>query len=168
VRGADCCSRHACSLECSVLDMTAKIVTVFGLWLAFASVLVLPYDVANTSSSGGGGINVALIWQIVFIILAILIAFIIPFAFFFYEVSAAEEGGEGRTEENEQIRGVDRHEERGGDFIYTLPHMSEGDTTTIRAIVDSHPRVSRPALHSHILIRTRMPVALSHQCRCRA
>ena len=30
-----------------------KIVTVFGLWLAFASVLVLPYDVANTRSGGG-------------------------------------------------------------------------------------------------------------------
>lgn len=30
-----------------------KIVTVFGLWLAFASVLVLPYDVANTETGGG-------------------------------------------------------------------------------------------------------------------
>lgn len=29
-----------------------KIVTVFGLWLAFASVLVLPYDVANTQEGG--------------------------------------------------------------------------------------------------------------------
>jgi hypothetical protein len=31
-----------------------KVVTVFGLWLSFASVLVLPYDVANSS---GGGTN---------------------------------------------------------------------------------------------------------------
>lgn len=30
-----------------------KVVTVFGLWLAFASVLILPYDVANTQSGGG-------------------------------------------------------------------------------------------------------------------
>jgi len=67
-----------------------KVVTVFGLWLAFASVLVLPYDVAN-SSGGGGGIRVDVIWQIVYIVLAVLIAFIIPFAFFFYENDQDEE-----------------------------------------------------------------------------
>ena len=29
-----------------------KVVTVFGLWIAFASVLILPYDVANSAGSG--------------------------------------------------------------------------------------------------------------------
>lgn len=73
-----------------------KIVTVFGLWLSFASMLVLPYDVAN-SSGEGGGVRVDVVWQIVYILIACLISFIIPFAFFYYENDmddeAAEEAG---------------------------------------------------------------------------
>jgi len=71
-----------------------KLVTMFGLWLAFASVLVLPYDVANSracqdgtnlSSSCSGGISMDLLWTIIYATMAILLAVIIPFAFFFYE-----------------------------------------------------------------------------------
>lgn len=61
-----------------------KIVTVFGLWLAFASVLVLPYDVA-AATGASTQIRVDLVWQIVYIVLAVMICFIIPFAFFYYE-----------------------------------------------------------------------------------
>jgi len=61
-----------------------KGVTVFGLWLAFASVLLLPYDVAN-SNGVGGGVDVGLLWQIVYVTLAIMVFLIIPFAYFFYE-----------------------------------------------------------------------------------
>jgi len=61
-----------------------KAVVVTGLWLAFASVLVLPYDVANSRGSGGG-LHVEVLWEIIYITLAILIFVIIPFAYFFYE-----------------------------------------------------------------------------------
>lgn len=61
-----------------------KIVTVFGLWIAFCSVLVLPYDVANSRGSGGG-IRVDILWYILYISLACLVAVLIPFAYFYYE-----------------------------------------------------------------------------------
>ena len=72
----------------------ASYLQMFGLWLAFASVLVLPYDVANSracqdgtnlSSSCSGGISMDLLWTIIYATMAILLAVIIPFAFFFYE-----------------------------------------------------------------------------------
>eukprot|EP01006_Ploeotia_vitrea_P022926 TRINITY_DN55354_c0_g1_i2.p1 TRINITY_DN55354_c0_g1~~TRINITY_DN55354_c0_g1_i2.p1 ORF type:complete len:395 (-),score=166.08 TRINITY_DN55354_c0_g1_i2:455-1639(-) len=61
-----------------------KVVTVFGLWLAFASVLVLPYDVSN-SRGEGGGLRVDILWQIIYMLVAIMVTVLIPFAFFFYE-----------------------------------------------------------------------------------
>jgi LMBR1 domain-containing protein 1 len=61
-----------------------KIVTVVGLWLSFASVLVLPYDVAN-SRGEGGGLQIDILWQILYISFAVLLSLVIPFAFFFYE-----------------------------------------------------------------------------------
>jgi len=72
-----------------------KVVTVFGLWIAFASVLILPYDVANSSGSGGG-VRLDLLWQILYIIVAVLIAVIIPFAFFFYENDLDDESDEAQ------------------------------------------------------------------------
>jgi len=71
-----------------------KAVVILGLWLAFASVLVLPYDVANSRGSGGG-LHVEVLWEIIYITLAILIFVIIPFAYFFYENDT--EPGEGET-----------------------------------------------------------------------
>lgn len=61
-----------------------RIITIFGLWLAFASILILPYDVANAKTAGGG-VQVNILWQIVYITLAVLVGAIIPFAFFYYE-----------------------------------------------------------------------------------
>lgn len=67
-----------------------KLITVMGLWIAFASLLILPYDVAN-SKGGGGGVRVDLLWQIIYITLAVFITFLIPFAFFYYESDMDEE-----------------------------------------------------------------------------
>ena len=39
----------------------------------------------------GGGIRLDVIWQILYIIVAVMIAFIIPFAFFFYENDVDED-----------------------------------------------------------------------------
>lgn len=79
-----------------------------GLWLAFASVLILPFDVANSRGSGehfrcathtavahscsvsGGGLRVDVMWYIAYVTLAILVTFLIPFAFFYYESDTAE------------------------------------------------------------------------------
>eukprot|EP01083_Nonionella_stella_P225055 800534_1 len=61
-----------------------KGIVVFGLYVACATVLTLPFDVAN-SVGAGGGLDVATLWQIVFITATALIIVIIPFAFFYYE-----------------------------------------------------------------------------------
>lgn len=61
-----------------------KIVVIFGLFLAFTSVLIMPYDIANTRGSGGN-LRVDVLWQIVYVILAIMVFGVIPFAYFFYE-----------------------------------------------------------------------------------
>lgn len=71
-----------------------KIITVFGLFMAFASVLVLPYDVAN-SRGEGGGLSISILWQIIYITFAVLITAIIPFAFFFYESDVDPEVSHG-------------------------------------------------------------------------
>jgi hypothetical protein len=47
-------------------------------------VLVLPYDVANTQGDGGG-LNVTIVWYIIYLATALFLSVIIPFAFFFYE-----------------------------------------------------------------------------------
>ena len=50
-------------------------------------VLILPFDIANKSSSANGsdnGVQVDLMWEIVYIILGCLVVGIIPFAFFFF------------------------------------------------------------------------------------
>ncbi len=63
-----------------------RIVTVIGLWLAFASMLILPWDVAaHTSYNGDGGVDASVLWLIVYITTAVMVTVIIPFAFFYYE-----------------------------------------------------------------------------------
>lgn len=52
--------------------------------MAFATVLLLPYDVANSRGSGGG-IRVDVLYQIMMMFTAVMISFVIPYAFFFYE-----------------------------------------------------------------------------------
>jgi LMBR1 domain-containing protein 1 len=67
-----------------------KAVVVVGLSLASVSTLLLPFDVANrkdpaTMSDWGGGLDVDLMWQIIFWSVASLVFVIIPFATFYYE-----------------------------------------------------------------------------------
>jgi len=67
-----------------------RIVVIAGMWIAFASVLILPYDVAN-SQGGFGGIRVDIMWETCYMLLAIFLSAIIPFAFFFYESDMDDE-----------------------------------------------------------------------------
>jgi len=69
-------------------------VVIFGLFLAFASVLIMPYDIANTRGAGGG-IRVDILWQIVHVLLALMLFFVIPFAYFYYENDLAPDQGKG-------------------------------------------------------------------------
>ena len=62
-----------------------RVVTIFGLWLAFMSLLILPYDVASTSSGGSSVVAVSTLWEIAYVALAVMLAAIIPYAFFYYE-----------------------------------------------------------------------------------
>lgn len=61
-----------------------KLVTLSGLFLACASVLVLPLDVANAKDAGGG-LQIDILWQIIFMLTALYVVLLVPFAFFFYE-----------------------------------------------------------------------------------
>lgn len=71
-----------------------RAVVIFSFWIAFASILVMPYDVAN-SAGGGGGIRVDILWQIIYWCLAILVCVLIPFAYFFYESDVDEKEVKG-------------------------------------------------------------------------
>ena len=63
-----------------------RVVTIFGIWLAFMSLLILPYDVAATSSGGdSGGLAISTLWEIDFAVIAVMLSAIIPYAFFYYE-----------------------------------------------------------------------------------
>jgi len=73
-----------------------KVVTFLGLWLAFASVLIIPYDVAN-SRGQGLGVDVGLLWQIMYICFAIIAFILIPFAFFFYESDVDPKAKQGKS-----------------------------------------------------------------------
>ncbi|KAL5710274.1 hypothetical protein ACHQM5_020859 [Ranunculus cassubicifolius] len=70
-----------------------KFVVVFGLWVAGISILMLPADVANRQACRhaiyNGACNLTLpmksLWLAVYIVDAILVFFVIPFAMFYYE-----------------------------------------------------------------------------------
>jgi LMBR1 domain-containing protein 1 len=61
-----------------------KLVVVLGLWLSFSSILILPYDISNSRGSGGG-VRVDILWQVIYMSMAVFLSTILPFAFFFYE-----------------------------------------------------------------------------------
>lgn len=83
-----------------------KVVTFIGLWLALATILVVPYDVANTRG-GGGGVRVDLLWTIIWIVIAVMLFAIIPFAFFFYESDVdPNRKAEDKTCRNSQFSGA--------------------------------------------------------------
>lgn len=70
-----------------------KIVVVFGLSIAAISILMLPADVANRQACRhaiyNGACNLTLpmkdLWLVVYIVDAVLVFFVIPFAMFYYE-----------------------------------------------------------------------------------
>lgn len=73
-----------------------KVVVVLGLSLALVCILMLPFDVANQGGGIGcstwnagsracGGLNLTLIWQILFLLLGLWYFILIPFTMFFYE-----------------------------------------------------------------------------------
>jgi len=60
-----------------------KIVVVAGLTLTCVDILLLPFDVGNTTTNGG--IPMEIIWQVVYILIAIVAVAILPFTLFYYE-----------------------------------------------------------------------------------
>jgi len=78
-----------------------KFLVVTGLTLAEGSILLLPLDVANGSGFVGcglwnqlcGGLNLEPVWQAVYIMIAIWVIFLIPFAIFYYESLDEDEDG---------------------------------------------------------------------------
>lgn len=62
----------------------SRIVIIAGSALAWALILVLPLDVANSRGTGGG-FNMELFYQILFIVYFAFIVFILPFTLFYYE-----------------------------------------------------------------------------------
>jgi len=79
-----------------------KAVVVAGLYLAFANVLALPADVANARGQGGG-LDIALLWQIVYICIAVFLVIIIPFAYFYYENDESELAAEDREKSSQFV-----------------------------------------------------------------
>lgn len=81
-----------------------KVVTFIGLWLALAVILVVPYDVANTRGVGGG-IRVDVLWEIIWVVIAVMLFAIIPFAFFYYE-SDVDPNRKDKSCRNSQFSGA--------------------------------------------------------------
>eukprot|EP00163_Fabomonas_tropica_P003907 TRINITY_DN13466_c0_g2_i5.p1 TRINITY_DN13466_c0_g2~~TRINITY_DN13466_c0_g2_i5.p1 ORF type:complete len:560 (-),score=152.78 TRINITY_DN13466_c0_g2_i5:3659-5239(-) len=77
-------SPHTTPLPLSPLDAQ-----VFGLTLAAVIVLLLPLDVGNRFNPI---FNMALMWQVFFIIVAVMVIIVIPFAIFYYENDEDEAG----------------------------------------------------------------------------
>ncbi|CAG9321253.1 unnamed protein product [Blepharisma stoltei] len=61
-----------------------KILVLFGLMLAWGQILTLPLDVSNTQGSGGG-LDIDLLWQIIYMSVFSLVFALLPFAMFYYE-----------------------------------------------------------------------------------
>jgi LMBR1 domain-containing protein 1 len=70
--------------------------------LAFAQVLILPLDVSN-SRGDGSGFRVDILWQIVFILVAIYVFFLAPFSLFYYEAED-EETTVPRDDKKDRVR----------------------------------------------------------------
>jgi hypothetical protein len=61
--------------------------------LAWAQILTLPLDAGNSRGGGEGGMEMDVMWQIIFMMVFAFILFIIPPAMFYMEV----DGDEDRT-----------------------------------------------------------------------
>lgn len=71
-----------------------KILVVAGLTLASVSIIMLPLDVSNARTDGG--FPMTELWYTVYIIMAILIVLLIPFAIFYYEAEDPSEDNNGK------------------------------------------------------------------------
>ena len=77
---------------------TAKIMMLLGLLLAECTILLLPLDVGNRAgvigcgywNNGCGGLNLTIVWQIIYGCIAGLVIVVFPFFIFYYE--ADDEG----------------------------------------------------------------------------
>jgi LMBR1 domain-containing protein 1 len=65
-------------------SLICKVVVVMGMTLSWAQVLMLPLDVSNARSFGGG-IRMDLFWEIVYLATAVMVLIIIPALTFWYE-----------------------------------------------------------------------------------
>ena len=72
----------------SGVGLLLKIIVIFGLTLAWAQVLLLPLDVSNNRTFGGG-INMKLFWYIVYILIIIYVLIIFPISSSFYEADSS-------------------------------------------------------------------------------
>ena len=93
-------------------------IIMLGLLLAETSVLLIPLDVANRSSSiygnigcstwnpNCGGIDVGTLWQVIYWTIAIFIMAIIPFTIFYYENFEYEAGSDKEGSCWKQVRGA--------------------------------------------------------------
>lgn len=79
-----------------------KVVVVLGLMLAWAQVLTLPLDVAN-SRGNGAGLDVDFMWQVIYVVLFFYVVLLLPTTFFYYE-----------SDEDDTV---------GGRLCYTLKHL---------------------------------------------
>ena len=68
----------------SVIGWVLKIIVIIGLTLAWCQVLMVPLDVSNNRTFGGG-INMKLFWFIIFIMTLIYILIIFPISSSLYE-----------------------------------------------------------------------------------
>ena len=61
-----------------------KGLVILGLTLSWAQVLILPLDVAN-SHGLGGGLDISLLWMIIYLTILVMVTILLPFAIFLYE-----------------------------------------------------------------------------------
>jgi len=71
-----------------------KILVVTGLTLASVSIMMLPLDVSNARTNGG--FPMTELWYTVYIIMAIMIVLLIPFAIFYYEAEDPTENNNAK------------------------------------------------------------------------
>jgi len=86
-----------------------KFLVLIGFTLAQVTVLLLPLDVANKEGYAGcdgfdtevcGGLNMELIWEIVYVAILVYVVVLIPFAIFYYE---ADESGVDESKRSNQL-----------------------------------------------------------------
>lgn len=64
-------------------SLILKILVMVGLTLSWASILLMPLDVANTRSKGG--LDMITLWEAMFVIIAIDVLILLPFFIMLYE-----------------------------------------------------------------------------------